>query len=151
MLERTDPGNSVDLDSLEAMVGTRSPFTLIKRANVLLRHVRWFDANAGDFPGAAAFDEGVVWARLKRLKHDMEPPSSATALLLAVRFLHYVLAVDLRPPVTSRRVLGSVGQVESWRQWVRQARVLTVEQVCKVHQRLELQLMRGRARAALTS
>ena len=126
-----------DSASLEAAVGIKSPYTLLKRANALLEHVRWVDKNLPALERSAIFGEEAVWSRLQHLKANPGAPSKGSNLLSAVRFLHHVIGVRIEDTVSSRRIRGITQQLESGRRWVRQAEVLTVVQVKRLHSLLE--------------
>ena len=126
-----------DSASLEAAVGIKSPYTLLKRANALLEHVRWVDKNLPALDRSAIFGEEAVWSRLQHLKANPGAPSKGSNLLSAVRFLHHVIGVRIEDTVSSRRIRGITQQLESGRRWVRQAEVLTVVQVKRLHSLLK--------------
>ena len=115
----------------------KSPYTLLKRANALLEHVRWVDKNLPALERSAIFGEEAVWSRLQHLKANPGAPSKGSNLLSAVRFLHHVIGVRIEDTVSSRRIRGITQQLESGRRWVRQAEVLTVVQVKRLHSLLE--------------
>ena len=122
-------------DDIEACVGTRSPNTVIKRANALLDFLRWCDLAQPGVP--VPFQETLVWQRVQELRKSKKAPSKANALLSAIRFMHHVLGHNMGAILESRRVLGLAAQCASEAPWVRQAKHLTVSQVREVHRLLE--------------
>ena len=71
----------VDLESLEASLGTRSPYTVLKRAGSMLAYFRWADKSEFDAMKLVIFSDEPVWGYLKFLK------SSGAALTKPSAFL----------------------------------------------------------------
>ena len=121
---------------VDAVVGVRSPATLVKRANSLLSFLRWV-AHACD-DGADPFCEGVLWQFFTFLKDTSAPATRADSTLSAMRFAHFVLGFDgLATAVTSRRLVGISEIMLSGKRLLKQATVLTVAQVLGLHSALK--------------
>ena len=130
-------GNRLTL-RIEARTGLRSPYTLIKRANSLLAYLRWVDGQPlANLSFSGVFQETLVWEHFQYLKKENKPPTSGSTLLSAMRFLHYVLEVDVQVCISSRRIVGASQQLAAKTRWLKQARALTVDQVRKLHELLE--------------
>ena len=131
-------GQPPDPEDIEARTGLRSPYTLIKRANSLLAYLRWVDGQPlANLSFSGVFQETLVWEHFQYLKKENKPPTSGSTLLSAMRFLHYVLEVDVQVCISSRRIVGASQQLAAKTRWLKQARALTVDQVRKLHELLE--------------
>ena len=86
-------------ETIAACVGLRSPHTVLKRANTILAFLRWADKEDTLEP----FSEGTVWDFFSWLKREGAPPSRATSLMSAFRFINFVLGVSLQDLLYSRR------------------------------------------------
>ena len=121
---------------VEAVVGTRAPTTLVKRANALLSFLRWFDRSIQT--GLKPFSEECIWRYLQHLKESAAPGTKGSAALSAFRFAHYLLGVDgLGPALNSRRLVGICEIMMSKKRLLKQALVLTVSQVKGLHKALK--------------
>ena len=117
---------------VSAVVGLRSPYTVVKRANSLLSFLRWcakskvLDTNP--------FSEKVVWQYFQDLKELGAPATRASSCMSAFRFALHVLGFESLSEVTgSRRVVGLSDQMHANKRVLRQALPLTVLQVRKLH------------------
>ena len=97
-----EKSGNMSLETIGACIGLRSPQTVLKRANAILSFLRWADKEELETPVA----EEAVWDYFSLLKKEGSPPSRASALLSAFRFVNYVLGVDLKDILCSRRVCG---------------------------------------------
>ena len=121
---------------VEAVVGTRAPTTLVKRANALLSFLRWFDKN--NWTGLEPFCEECIWRYLQHLKDSAAPGTKGSAALSAFRFAHHLLGFDsLGPALNSRRLVGICEIMMSKKRLLKQALVLTVSQVKGLHKALK--------------
>ena len=93
------------LEVLGAVVGVKSPATLVKRANSLLAFLRWCaKTNVTD---ENPFHERIIWQYLSFLKESGAPPTKGASAMSAFRFAFYVLGFDsLKVAVESRRLVG---------------------------------------------
>lgn len=139
-LKHSDVGRQIEMEDTEAggkevllaILGTRSPGTVIKRVNSLLHFYRWACVeDVGDF---LPFKEEIIWAYVRHLHTSNAAPTKATSFVQALRFSHYVLGVDgANLCITSRRVVGSAELQLATKEPTRQARALTVAEVKRLH------------------
>ena len=123
-------------DIVDAVLGVKSPATLIKRANALLAFLRWHD-RAGN-ADANPFQEHVVWDYFQFLKNTDAPATKADTMLSSLRFALHILGFScLAGAVSSRRLVGACELMLSGKRLLRQALVLTVKQVISLHTILE--------------
>ena len=121
---------------IDAVVGVRSPATLVKRANSLLTFLRWVAHSFDD--SIDPFCESVLWQFFTFLKDTNAPATRADSTLSAMRFAHFVLGFDgLASAVTSRRLVGISEIMLSGKRLLRQASVLAVAQVLGLHSGLK--------------
>ena len=117
---------------VEAVLGIRSPATLVKRANSLLSYLRWFAKTVGDFNNP--FTEAFIWDYLQHLKFVDAPATRGDSAMSAFRFGFHILGIDtLGPALNSRRLIGTCEIMLSKKRLLRQALVLTVAQVKGLH------------------
>ena len=128
-----NPSASESFHILDAVVGLRSPNTIMKRANSLLSFVHWCSrSRAGD---ANPFNETTLWAYLSELRDTNAAATKGEAVMSAMRFAHYILGFDtLEEAVISRRLIGISELMASGKRMLKQAKVLTVNQVKRLHQ-----------------
>ena len=90
---------------VEAVLGTRAPSTLVKRANSLLSYLRWFDRmNRFDLD---PFSEECIWMYLQQLRDSGAPCTKGSSALSAFRFAFHLLGfTGLGPALNSRRLIG---------------------------------------------
>ena len=90
---------------VEAVLGTRAPSTLVKRANSLLSYLRWFDRmNRFDLD---PFSEECIWMYLQQLRESGAPCTKGSSALSAFRFAFHLLGfTGLGPALNSRRLIG---------------------------------------------
>ena len=123
------------VDIVSAVVGIKSPATLVKRANALLSFLRWVDKEIRQVDNA--FDEATVWRYMCHLKDSQAPATRGASLMSALRFARFVLGFDgLDTVVNSRRLLGLSDIMVESKRLLRQALVLTVTQVLGLHKAL---------------
>ena len=131
-LGRGDDAHVEASEIVSAVVGLKSPATLVKRANSLLAFMRWCSWVGKD--ACSVFQESVVWEYFQHLKSTGAPASKADSMLSAVRFAFYVLGFDcLGVAVSSRRLIGASELMLAGKRLLRQALVLTVAQVKRLH------------------
>ena len=73
---------------IEAVLGIRSPATLVKRANSLLSYLRWF-AKLG-FVSDNPFTEAFIWDYLQHLKDVGAPATRGDSAMSAFRFAFHI-------------------------------------------------------------
>ena len=117
---------------VEAVLGTRAPSTLVKRANSLLSYLRWFDRmNRFDLD---PFSEECIWMYLQQLRDSGAPCTKGSSALSAFRFAFHLLGfTGLGPALNSRRLIGVCELMLSQKRLLKQALVLTVAQVKGLH------------------
>ena len=123
------------IEIVSAVVGVKSPATLMKRANALLSFLRWVDKEGHHVENA--FEESVVWMYLSHLKEISAAPTRGATMMSALRFARFVLGFDsLEAAVASRRLLGISDTMMASKRLLRQSLVLTVTQVTGLHSAL---------------
>ena len=120
-----EKSRNMSLETIGACIGLRSPHTVLKRANTILSFLRWADKEELETPVA----EEAVWSYFSMLKKEGSPPSRASAILSAFRFVNYVLGVGLKDILCSRRVCGLSVQLGIRKAPTSRARPLTVQEV----------------------
>jgi len=119
-------------DIVDAVVGVRSPATLVKRANSLLSFLRWVAKSCSDVVNP--FEEETLWKYFQFLRDVGAPATRADSTLSALRFAHFVLGFDsLAGAVSSRRLIGISEIMLAGKRLLKQAAVLTVSQVRGLH------------------
>ena len=119
-----------DEDSILASLGTRSPHTILKRANAVLAYLRWFDVFVE--AGITAFGEEAYWKYVKFMKRSDSAASCGTSFLSGLRFAKHVVGMEeLADP--SRRCEGGCEQLASEAAVVKQAAALAVGQLKQFH------------------
>ena len=118
---------------LGGIMGTKSPSTVIKRANALLAFYRWhatmFDEHC------IPFQEKAVWTYIKHLLSTGAAPTRAMSFIQALRFARFILQVDgAQECLDSRRIVGQAELMLSKKPPTRQARPLTVREVIRLHE-----------------
>lgn len=129
------PSRTGSFHVLDAVVGLRSPYTVIKRANTLLGFVHWCSKH---LPGVAnPFDEDTIWTYLNDLRSTNAAPTKGDSVMSAMRFAYYILGFDsLERAVVSRRLVGICELMSAGKKALKQARALTVGQVRRLHRLL---------------
>ena len=118
---------------VDAVVGLRSPYTIVKRANSLLSFLRW--CAKSKITEANPFTEEIVWRYFQDLKELGAPATRASSCMSAFRFALHVLGFESLSEVTkSRRVVGLSDQLHANKRVLKQALPLTVLQVRKLHE-----------------
>jgi len=121
---------------LQAVLGVKSPATLIKRANSLLTFLRWLAKNGNQ--EVNPFTEELVWQYLQFLRESSAPATKGDSAMSAFRFAYHVLGFEsLGPAMTSRRLVGICEIMMSGKRMLKQALVLTVAQVKGLHTALK--------------
>ena len=122
-------------DIVSAVVGVRSPATLLKRANSLLSFLRWV-AKEG-IPDVNPFVEQIVWRYMSHLKETGAPATKGASAMSSFRFAHHVLGYgSLKDVVESKRLIGISDIMLASKRCLRQSLVLTVNQVVGLHRLL---------------
>ena len=130
-----DPSRTDAFGILDAVVGLRSPYTLTKRANALMGYLHWSSRTGG--LSKDPFNEESVWVYLSHLRESGASPTKGDSLLSSLRFARYVLGFDsLDPAINSRRLVGICELMAAGKRILKQAKVLQVSQVLRLHQLL---------------
>lgn len=121
---------------VEAVIGVKSTYTALSRANCLLAYVKWVLAV---FPAAPhVFQEELVWRYFSMLRDKEAAPTSAASTLSAFRYAEFIFGFEVLSQVTtSRRVIGLSEILYSQKEALRQAQVISVTDVRRLHQCLE--------------
>ena len=121
---------------LQAVLGVKSPATLIKRANSLLSFLRWLAKNG--IQEVNPFTEEMVWQYLKSLRESNAPATKGDSALSAFRFAYHVLGFEfLASAMSSRRLVGICELMMAGKRMLKQSLVLTVSQVKGLHSALK--------------
>ena len=118
--------------NVRAMVGVRSPLTIMKRANSLLAFLRWSSNTCVivDSP----FTEELAWMYFKHLKDSHAAATVASGCMSSFRFAFFVLGCEqLENVVNSRRLVGLADQLLTNKGLLAQARPLHVYEVMTLH------------------
>ena len=119
-------------DIVDAVIGVRSPHTVVKRANSLLSFLRWVAKTGID--EVNPFVEQVVWGYFQHLRITEAAATRADASLSAFRFAFHVLGFEcLESAVSSRRLIGAAEIMLSGKRLLRQSLALTAHQVKCLH------------------
>ena len=117
---------------VRAVIGVRSPTTAINRANCILRFYRWVADVTG--PSFHPLSEQLVWDYLNDLQGKQAAPSTGASLLSAFRYSKYVFGFStLDNILSSNRIKGLTDIMFVNKRYLKQAKVLTVAQVCELH------------------
>ena len=104
-----------DLDLiLKAIMGTKSPATIAKRANALLHFYRWLSLSLEEdfFP----LKEGSAWLYLQELMKSGAAPTKAASFMSGLRFADYVLQVHGAKECIDSRRLGGCFRTDACKQ-----------------------------------
>jgi len=105
---------------VEAVLGTRAPATLVKRANALLSYLRWFDRLG--MADIEPFSEACIWRYFEQLKEDDAPCTKGSSALSAFRFAFHLLGFEgLGSALNSRRLIGICELMLSRKRLLKQA------------------------------
>ena len=116
---------------VRAVIGVRSPTTAINRANCMLRFYRWVANESKD--GFHPFTEEVVWEFLNALQSSQAAPSTGSSLLSAFRYSKFVFGFSVLDDIlSSKRIQGLTELMFVNRRYLKQAKVLSVNQVCEL-------------------
>ena len=115
-----------------AVIGIRSPTTAISRANALLRYLRWAVSMFGDI--YMAFREESVWSYFDSLVTGGAAATTACSLLSAIRYAKYIMGYGTFDEILgSKRLKGSADMMFVEKESLKQAKILTVQQVNQLH------------------
>ena len=129
-------------DIVSAVVGVRSPATLIKRANTLLSFLRWFAKTGSSVENP--FVEPVAWAYLQHLRDTNAPATKADSTMSAFRFALRILGFEiLAEVVNSRRLTGLSEIMMANKRLLKRALILTVSQLLGLHATNHMTTNRG--------
>ena len=121
---------------IEAVIGIRSRTTAITRANALLKFIRW-RAETSENDGKE-FTEPEAWQYLTELRERNAAPTRGTSFMSACAYaLHVFGFAGLEPVCNSRRLKGISELMHAEKAPLKQALVLTVNQVKLLHEMLQ--------------
>ena len=117
---------------LKAIMGTKSPATIAKRANALLHFYRWHSLSLEeDF---LPLKEGSAWLYLQELLESGAAPTKDLSFMSGLRFAHYVLQIHgAKQCIDSRQLVGAAELMLSNKRTTKQARPLTVAEMKLLH------------------
>lgn len=117
---------------VSSVIGIRSHTTAIGRANAMLKYLRWITNEVNDI--FLAFREESVWSYFGFLKSTGSAATSASSLLSAMRYAKFVMGFEtLDGILASNRIKGSADLMYVGKEYLKQAKVLTVKQVTLLH------------------
>ncbi|CAK9022962.1 unnamed protein product [Durusdinium trenchii] len=119
-------------ETVRAVIGVKSPHTVLKRVNSLLSFYRWCAASCNEpcFP----IKERMVWQFLQFLKASGAAPTRAQSFVQALRFAYFTFGLHgSLDAVQSRRITGSAELQWALKRPTIQARPLSVCEVKKLH------------------
>ena len=117
---------------IRAVVGVKSPNTIMKRMHALLSYYRWHKINMEGTCGP--IQEGQLWQYLRSMADDGSAATKPSSMVQAVRFVWFVLQLDgAEQCIASRRILGQAEIQLAGKRATRQARPLTVHEVVVIH------------------
>ena len=123
---------SDQLRVLRDVFATKSPLTLIKRANSLQRYVNYLDSQGMLFPG----DEATLYSHFCAERQAGSPSSRLQSVVESLRFTEHVLGVSqLGAELLSKRVVGASKYQNSGPR--RQASPFTVKELKVLHEILQ--------------
>ena len=123
---------------LQATFGLKSPATLEKRANAMIRFMIWHNKHKSGFAYPVSREE--AWEYVNHLKDTAAGATSASGFLEAIRFCQHVLGMrDVEPIFASKHISGLADQMFVEKSVWSPADVLTVEQVLLLHEFAECQ------------
>lgn len=132
-----EPTGDLQAEVLMAILGTRSPSTVVKRINSLLHFYRWHMISFDD-RDAFPLQEPGVWDYVRHLHFSKAAPTEATSFIQALRFSAFVLQLSgAEECIKSRRLIGSAELQMSMKRPTRQARPLSVVELKKLRQIME--------------
>lgn len=121
--------------TIAAILGVRSPHTVIKRANALIEFFQWAAKTLRGAQGSLT--EANFWRFVNCLKDNNAAATKASNVLSAVRFARYVFGFDIIDILDSRRIVGLTDQLFAKKRPLKQAVVLTVTQILLLHRILD--------------
>ncbi len=124
-----------DMDVIQSIIGVRSPSTALTRANMVRKFLAWvFDKHPHvDRP----FCESLLWQYFGHLRAIDASPTTASSTLSAMRYAQHIFGFEcLAESTGSRRLIGVSEVMYSNKDVVRQAIVLTVQNVLDLHAKL---------------
>lgn len=119
---------------IRAVIGTKSPSTAISRASCLLRFLKWCtEQRASD---ENPFLEERIWNYVCNLQDSGASATSGASFLSACRYAHHVFGFSMSAVMDSRRIQGATELMFQEKRFLKQAKVLTVENVLWLHKQL---------------
>ena len=112
---------------MKDVLGAKSPLTLLKRVNSVIRYTRFLQAKGIKAPGS----ESDFYAFLNEERDAGAPQSRLAAVVESIRFLEHVLGFSGTTDLLSKRCLGAARQPTSGPQ--KQASPLTVVELRALH------------------
>ena len=115
---------------VSAVLGVKSPLTIVKRANSILSLIKWQAENCSS--DEHPWHEKRLWKYFEHLKQE-GAATTGSSLLSALRFMKHVFGFSIDAAISSKRLKGLSDQMMSRKSTLRQASVLTVNQVVELH------------------
>lgn len=119
---------------IRSVIGAKSPNTAIIRASSILRFIRWCSDRHADVENP--FYEEMVWNYICWLQDNDASATSGASFLSACRYAHYVFGFSLESILESRRIQGATELMHQEKRFLKQAKVLTVENVKWIHEQV---------------
>ena len=117
---------------LQATFGLKSPATLEKRANAMIRFMIWHKKCKTGFAFPVSREE--AWEYVNYLKDSAAGATSASGFLEAVRFCHVLGVRDVEKIFSSKHISGFADQMFANKSVWSPADVLTVQEVILLHE-----------------
>lgn len=119
---------------IRAVIGTRSPNTAISRASSLLRFLIWC---ASEYPNTEnPFYEELAWRFVCALQDGQSAATTGATFLSACRYAHHIFGFQLDTIIGSRRLAGVAEILYQDKRHLKQARVLTVQNVKRLREQV---------------
>lgn len=131
-LDESSENFSADMAVIKAIIGVRSPSTSLTRANMVRKYLAWVFQK---FPHVdLPFCESLLWQYFSFLRETNAAPTTAASTLSAMRYAQHIFSFEcLAESTSSRRLIGCSEIMYSEKDAVRQAVVLTVQNVLTLH------------------
>lgn len=119
---------------IRAVLGSRSPNTAISRASSLLRFLTWC---ASEYPNTEnPFYEEMAWRFACALQDGQSAATTGATFLSACRYAHHIFGFQLDTIIGSRRLAGVAEILYQEKRYLKQARVLTVQNIKWLHEQV---------------
>ena len=124
-----------DMEVIQSIIGVRSPSMALTRANMIRKFRAWvFDKHPHVYH---PFCETLLWQYFAFLRASNAAPTTAASTLSAMRYAQHIFGFErLAESTCSRRLIGSSEVIYANKDAVRQALVLSVQNVLDLHAKL---------------